>query len=391
MKGGMDLHGKHLFEGLVQNGHEVLVVSTRHPSGKPFEEIDGIRLYYLRSTTFGSPRRGWKKESLKTFKEIWKREKIDLVVSQGKGGSGVARFAKKRGIPFVSILHGYETMIFFSILNQIINFKKGYRYLLKALVACFYYSIFHEWPLLIYSTKLIAVSENVLKVLERRPLVKHNKIAVIHYGINLENFKASNTQRRETRLALDLSQKDRVILFLSLISKQKGADIALKALKVMSEEEKSIKLILAGDGEYLDEAKRMAKQLGLEQKVVFPGFVRNEETAKLYNAADVFIFPTLRLESFGIVLAEAMACGKPVIASRIGSIPNVIEDGINGILIPPGNYKMLAAQIRRLFKNRDLFHELSTNAQQKATEDFGLDRMVKQIISEFESTVNQAS
>jgi glycosyltransferase involved in cell wall biosynthesis len=69
----------------------------------------------------------------------------------------------------------------------------------------------------------------------------------------------------------------------------------------------------------------------------------------------------------------------------------VIEDGINGILIPPGNYKMLAAQMRRLFKNRDLFHELSTNAQQKATEDFGLDRMVKQTISEFESTVNQAS
>lgn len=376
LKGGMDLHGKNLLEGLAGKGHEVIVISTRHPSGKEYERINGIRLYYLQNTTFGSPRRGWKKASLKALLGILEAERIDLVLSQSLAGCGVVRFCKNRRIPFVTIMHGYETMILFSIVHQVMNFREGYLYLGKSFVSSLYYSIFQEFPLLKHSSKLIAVSDKVARVLGKRPFVNRKKITVVNYGIDLEVFRSSEKKRRETRRSLNLLEEDQVILFLSLISKQKGADVAIKALKLLSGEGKKIKLIVAGDGEYLHGAKRLAKKLGIADKTIFPGFVRNEDTSLFYNASDVFIFPTLRLESFGIVIAEAMACGKPVIASRIGSIPTVIEDGINGILFKPGDYEELATQIKRLINDQKYSKTLSQNASSKALQRFDLDRMI---------------
>jgi glycosyltransferase involved in cell wall biosynthesis len=388
LRGGMDLHGKHLLEGLAEKGHEVIVISTKHPSGKKYEEINGIKLHYLENTTFGSPRRGWKKESLRAFLEILKEKESDLVVSQSKAGYGVFNFAKKKGIPSVTINHGYETMILWSILNQVTNFRTGFAKLLKTLLSAIYYSLFQEYPVLINSSAIIAVSDKVAKVIGRRPLIDKKKIRIINYGIDLEIFGVSKEKRKKTREFLNIADQDRLVLFLSLISKQKGADVALRAFKELSKKERNIKLIIGGDGEYLDEAKRLAKTLHIEQAVSFPGFVPNEETSGYYNAADIFVFPTLRLESFGIVIAEAMACGKPVIASNIGSIPNVIDNGVNGILIPPGDYEELASQIRRLLKDRDYFNMLSEKGRSKATNRFGLGRMVKETICVFESVVN---
>jgi glycosyltransferase involved in cell wall biosynthesis len=389
LKGGMDLHGKHLLEGLAEKGHEVIVISTKHPTGKKYEEINGIRLYYLENTTFGSPRRGWKKESLTSFRDLLKTEKIDLVLSQSRGGFGVVKFCKRNGIPFVTIMHGYETMIMFSILNQVLNFRKDYFSLAETLASSIYYSIFQEFPLLRHSSIIIAVSEKVAKVLGRRPFVDRKKITVVNYGIDLEIFKSSEKNRRETRTALSLLENDRVILFLSLISKQKGADVAIRAFRLLSREAKNIKLIVGGDGDYLPEAKRLAKALGIEDRVIFPGFIRNEDTSLFYNASDVFIFPTLRLESFGIVIAEAMACEKPVIASHIGSIPTVIEDGINGILFKPGDYEELATKIKRLINDQEYYEKLSQNAHSKAVERFGLDRMIDSTEKILECAISQ--
>ncbi len=385
LKGGMDLHGKHLLKRLAGKGHEVIVISTRHPSGKEYEKINGIRIYYLGRTTFGSPRGGWRKESIKKFKAILGKEKIDLVLSQSRAGYGVAKTAKKMKIPIVTIMHGYQTMILYSIWNQVKNFRKGYLHFLKTSIVTLYYSIFQEYPVLMNASAIIAVSKKVAEVIGRRPLINKNKIRVINYGIDLETFHVSEEKRRKTREFLNLSDQDRVVLFLSLLSKQKGANMAIRAFKELSTKEKDIKLIIAGDGEYLVEAKRLAKDLNIEKAVSFPGFIPNEKTSGYYNAADIFVFPTLRLESFGIVLAEAMACGKPVIASNIGSIPNVIDNGINGLLIPPGDYQELAKQIRRLFNDKDYFNRLSENARSKATKNFGLDEMVAKTIEVFES------
>jgi glycosyltransferase involved in cell wall biosynthesis len=390
LKGGMDLHGRHLLEGLAQRGHDVTVVSTKHPSSREYEEINGIRFHYLNDTTFGSSRKAWKKESLRAFKDIFRTRKVDLIVSQSRAGYGVVNFANREAIPFVTIIHGYETLILWSIMNQVANFKRGYLQLMKTVLLSTYYSLFQEFPILRHSSGIIAVSPKVAQVIGLRPFVNKNKIEIIYPGIDLRLFRPSKQQRIRKRLELKLVDTDRVILFLSLISKQKGADIAIKALRELCISDRNIKLILVGDGEYLEGAKRLAKELGILEKVIFAGFIPNEQTSLFYNAVDIFIFPTLRLETFGIVIAEAMACGKPVIASNIGSIPDVIDDGINGILFPPGDYQELASQIKRLLNDQNYSKMLSENAYRKAKAKFGMARMVEKSITVFESLVKNS-
>lgn len=372
----MDLHGKHLWEGLARRGHEISIISTRHPSGMEYEESSGIRIHYLRSTSFGSSRRAWKRESLRKFELILESENIDLVVSQQVAGYGIAGKAKNMGLPLLTIMHGYEMMIFRSIFNQIAIQRKGYSSLVKSLLSALYYTVFQEFPLLRKSSRIVAVSDNVGRVLIKRYQIDPEKIIVINYGIDLDRFSPSEETRKATRQKLGIQEGERIILFLSLISKQKGADIILKALNALKHEP-NLRLIIAGDGEYLNETKLLTKSLDLESKVLFPGFIENEIAGNYYNAADIFVFPTLRFESFGIVLAEAMACGKPVIASDIGSIPNVIDQGINGILVQPGNPNDLARQISRFLNDPELIQRLSRNAKQKAAERFGLESMIE--------------
>jgi glycosyltransferase involved in cell wall biosynthesis len=375
IKGGMDLHGKHLLEGLAKEGHSITVISTKHPSLKEYEEIRGIKLYYLKHTTFGSSRKAWKRESIKKFKHLLKQEKIDVVLSQSKAGYSVTRIAKKMGIPIVTIMHGYRRMIFSSILNQVINFRTGHLELLKSILSLLYYSLFQELPLLMKSSIIIAVSERVAKALASRSYVEKNKVIVINNGIDIETFKPSDDQEKQLRDTLSILDQDRAILFLSLISKQKGTDIAIKALNELSHIN-NIKLIIAGDGEYLEEAKLLAKYYSIEPRVIFAGFISNEDTPKYYNVSDIFIFPTLRLESHPIVLIEAMACMKPIIASNIGGIPDVIDDGINGILIPPGDFRELARQIDILLNDSSYSKTLASNARLKASHKFDMNRMI---------------
>lgn len=385
----MDLHGKHLIQGLARLGHKITVITTKHSEGKNREVMGNIKIHYLQGTTFGSSRKGWKKESIRKFREITELERIDVVLSQSKAGYGIAKIASKMGIPCVAIMHGYETMVFRSGLNQTMNFGRGYARLIKAFLSCLYYSLFQEYPLLRNSSAIIAVSDGVANVFKGRPLIHSKKITRIYNGIDISIFKPSDLLRAELRRKLGIHDEDRVILFLSIVSKQKGADIAIKAFNALPRHENN-RFIIAGDGDYLGEAKKLVKKLGFESKVIFPGLIPNEETVKYYNACDIFIFPTLRLESFGIVLAEAMACGKPVITSKIGSIPEVIENHKEGILVPPGDSRELARQISRVLTDRDLSNKLVQNALQKASREFGLDKMIERTVDVLESMTKQS-
>lgn len=386
IRGGMETYGKLLCEELVRKGHDVTIISTKNPSNIEYEDIHGIKIHYLKNTAFGSARKGWKKQSIKKFKDIVGTQKIDIVLSQQASGYGIAKIAGRRGIPFVTIMHGSPTMVFCSILKQVINLKKDYLYLFKSLLLCLYYTIFNELTTLKNSSVIIAVSNDVARVAEKRLFVKRNKIKVINYGIDTKLFKFSEEERQKTRLELNISDHDKVVLFLSLLSKQKGVDIAIKALNELSSY-KDIKLIIAGDGEYFDEAKLLVKNFNLESRVIFTGFVHHENAPKYYNASDIFIFPTLRIESFGIVIAEAMACGKPVIASNIGSIPDVIDNSVNGILFPPGDFESLARHIYSLLSDHRYSTKLAQNARRKAIERYDLDRMVEETIKVFELAI----
>jgi len=119
------------------------------------------------------------------------------------------------------------------------------------------------------------------------------------------------------------------------------------------------------------------------------GYIPREKTPGYINASEIFILPTLRQEGMPFSLLEAMACGKPVIASKIGGIPSVIDDGVNGLLIPPGNISKLIEKTTFLLNNKDFTDKLADNARKKVIQNFSHEKMVEETINAFELVITR--
>jgi phosphatidylinositol alpha-1,6-mannosyltransferase len=120
---------------------------------------------------------------------------------------------------------------------------------------------------------------------------------------------------------------------------------------------------VVGSGDYEEGLKSLARQSGVGAAVYFVGPVYHDQTREFYNAADLFLLPTLREEGFANVILEAMASGRPVIASRIGGNPEAVLDGETGFLIPPGDVGALVERIAFCLERQEMMRSLGERAR----------------------------
>jgi len=142
----------------------------------------------------------------------------------------------------------------------------------------------------------------------------------------------------------------RRILFVGQCAEYKGVEFLLRAFPVLSDQQATLDVVgdIAAEPEYFTRLKHSVQELELQDRVTFYGHVNNREIlAQFYKRADVFVLPSL-VEGFGIVLLEAMSFGLPIVATRAGSIPELVKDGVNGLLVPPADPTALAEAIERL-------------------------------------------
>lgn len=154
----------------------------------------------------------------------------------------------------------------------------------------------------------------------------------------------------------------RCILFLGRLHPQKGVDTLVRAMADLPDAQ----LVLAGDGPDRAQLERLAVQLGVRDRIRFLGFVGHDAVPKLFRSADVFVMPS-RYEELGTAIIEAMACGLPVVASRTGGIPDLVEDGHTGLLTPPGDPVALAEALGRVLSDVDLAVALGCAARERST------------------------
>ena len=184
-----------------------------------------------------------------------------------------------------------------------------------------------------------------------------NKFIAIPNGINLSEFKSSS------KLSLKLKGSFN-LLFPGGARWLKGGDLLILALAKVRQEIPDIHLYIANDVPKNHLLRRMVNDLGLAQNVTFVGFLPNEEFRRLLNSVDLLALPS-RIETSPVVLVEAMASGKPIVAGNTGGIPEVVKNGRNGILVKP-NENEIANAILRLYNNEDLRKEISKNNVQDA-------------------------
>ena len=175
-----------------------------------------------------------------------------------------------------------------------------------------------------YIDYMFAVSEDNKKIIQNR---YNRKVKILPNGVNLDLFKKDLNEAKKLKEKFNLTQ-EKVLLSVGRLVALKGYQDVIKILPYL----KDVKYLIVGKGEYLENLKKLAKELRVENKVLFVGEVRHNELYKYYSLADLFIQPTLTKEAFGITLIEALACEVPVVARNVGGMKEIIKNNINGFL-----------------------------------------------------------
>ncbi|MBI3784966.1 MAG: glycosyltransferase family 4 protein [Deltaproteobacteria bacterium] len=159
------------------------------------------------------------------------------------------------------------------------------------------------------------------------------------------------------------------LLYVGRLSHEKGVDIAIAALPAVLERAPDARLQVAGDGPLRTVLRDLAKKFGLADRVEFFGFVSNHEVRRLLSEASIVAVPS-RSEGFSLVALEAAQAGRPVVASRLGGLPEVVVDGATGLLVPPESPPALAAAILKLIADPAGAQVMAANACRRADETF---------------------
>lgn len=220
--------------------------------------------------------------------------------------------------------------------------------------------------------RIITCGEAIRTELISRNDFPAEQLVSIPTGVDFENFKPARA-RIVVREKLGLAEPDFVLLMVGILRTVKGHDIALKAFASILTEIPQARLVLAGDGPWQRELERVASGLGVASRVQFLGF-RND-VADLMGAADMLLH-TSRSEGVPQSVTQALSAGLPVVATRVGGIPELITDEKNGLLVPPENPEATAAAIRRVFQDRDFARRRAALGRAEVEARFSLKTMV---------------
>lgn len=227
----------------------------------------------------------------------------------------------------------------------------------------------------------IAISSDTKEYLASKG-IPSQKTRVVHNGLDLCTVDKIPIQRGSVRRSLGIGGQEFVVGMVAYMYPYiKGHETFLRAAQRVLRENTSVKFVLVGgplydgDGWYETQLHQLAAELGVQEDVLFVG--RQDNPFPMFDAMDVLVLPSNVREGFGMVLVEAMARRKPVVGSRIGGIPEVVQEGVTGFLVPPGNDVVLADTILRLADDSELAYRMGLAGRQRVEQFFQRDVMAK--------------
>ena len=367
--GGFQRQCMDLCEGFIAKGHQVTIVTTAHPDNIEVEEKDGYTAYYLNPSKPTKLSRSWFKESKKLVKRIHQDNPIDIIHSNEFAATGVMSWASKLNIPIAVVCHGSLRTELLSFLSSADKRPRYWHWMILTPLHLFRRCLLWEFPMRKNAEKIILVSPT----LERDfSLFAKNKVKVIENGIKLPEKTAFVENDGELRL-LCTGRADR----------QKGFQKAIMAVKEI--DDLDLHLDIVGTGPYLNDLKILADKLDVDEKVTFHGRVDDDELARIYAAADIYLIPTMRYEGLPLALLEAMSHGIPTISSEIGGNADVITHDFDGLFIKPGDMGELVSSIRKLGDDSKLRNSISIAARETTEKRFDKERMVKETLEILEN------
>jgi len=302
-------------------GEQVMLVSFY-----PAEPIDGIDLRYINCSNRYSP--------------FLKVGKVKRLIDEFKPDILHAHYASSCGM--VAALSGFHPFVLSVWGDDILEFPNK--------------SPIHRWAMAktLWRADYLTATSMMLAHETGKLTAKKKEIRVIPFGVDLKKFPFRQRKQKETL----------TIGIVKYLSPKYGVEFLIRAFGSLSERYKNLKLVIVGDGPIRAQLQGLADKLGLGAKVVFAGSVPNERVPEFLADFDIFAMPSIgQGEIFGVAAVEAMATGLPVVATRVGGLPEVIKDGKTGKLIEPANIQQLSDALEYYIKSPEIRAEHGHNGR----------------------------
>lgn len=383
--GGMQRHTHDLVRGLVAAGHDVEVVC---PSADGLErDLYGARWALLDTTGRSDPQ--WPAKLVDAYLDGQQRAPFDVVHSESTSALPLVR-------------RGIETPIAVKYHGNYLGLAKAHlkRAARKPQIAL------GEGAALVWLTRLhlrqgnawafrrcesMVVSRQQVRDTARSHLIPRELLHVVPNGVDVSLFRPGDRMAARRRLGL---ADGFILATVGRLNREKGFDVALEAVARAAGDHPEARLLVVGEGEEGPSLERQAHRLGIADRTDFVGAQPQERVAEYLVASNAFLFPTRRDEAGPLVLPQAMACGLPVVASRIGGITEVLEPSEGprpGVLVRPGSVPDLEAAVRRLLCDDALRSSLGAAARERTVGEYGLETMVERTVAVYRAAVARAT
>ena len=297
----------------------------------------------------------------------------DIFEIHNNSAYGFPKALEKRSLkkPFIHLIHGpladeYEQGL--KNENQTIRVKLSNKYMK--------HQAKQEESMAKKASLIVAVSKySRHKILEHYD-VEEAKIRIIPNGVDVERFKP--TDATASKRQFDLGEEP-TVLFVGSLVPRKGLPYLVEAAKKVVKQQADTKFVIVGDGPLRKQLDESLNNAGLLDNFVFLGNLRENQLSAVYSAADVFVLPSIQ-EGQGIVLLEAQACGKPVVAFGEGGVYEAVRDKESGFLVDLGNSEGLADELLRLLGDEGLRQKMGATGRRFVTENFTWDLCAQRML-----------
>lgn len=296
-----------------------------------------------------------------SIKEFIKNNRIDIVHCHGYKSNLYGLLASQKKIPSVTTNH---------------NWLKSHW---KLKVYCFLDNLWIR-----YFDRIVAVSEEIRDEMIRYK-IPEKKIRIIDNGIDVNRFDKTIPDEKLKR-ELGLNGNCAVIGTIGSLKYEKGHEYLLKAAKEVLESHAAIKFLIVGGGPLRNSLEDEAKNLGIAGNVIFTGY--RKDVAELLSVMDIFVLPSVK-EGLPMVLLEAMAAKKPIIATRVGAVSKVIRDNETGILVEPGDVSALQRAIGNLLNDTMKTQGLALKGYGRVKKDFSSENMCREYLTLYKELLSQ--
>jgi len=361
--GGIEKVSSEQIKRLTEAGYEIDILTSKTKGQKKYQ-TKGIRVFTYPSLKFaerfGVPYPILTVHSYKMFAKIIK--KCDLVHAHGHvymSSYLAGKLAKKYKKPFIVTQH-----------NTFIDYKSWLNTLEHLNDITIGKSVLKS------ADRIFTVSKETMKYVLRLGGDKA-KTSVMYNGVDTNCFYP--IQKEESRKKLSLPKKRKIVFCVRRLVYKNGLDTLTESAALALQDNPDILFVVAGKGPNRKLIEDNIKKLGIENNIKLIGFVPDELLSIYYNAADYFVIPSASGEGLPLVLFEAMACGLPVIATRVGGTPEIISHMKNGVLVPPRNPKAIAEAISNLLAKEKLGKKIGEEAKRKIQNRFSWEENVRQL------------